>query len=65
MDEADDYASVLESCGDNAVANRRMEMWLTVRDGRVREITFWTDGCSATIAWGSMTTEISNRIYEP
>ena len=38
MDDADAYASVLGPCGDN------MEMWLKARDGRVKDVTFWTDG---------------------
>jgi len=53
MDSADAYASVLGPCGDN------MEMWLKARDGRVKNVTFWTDGCSATIACGSMATELA------
>jgi len=53
MDDADAYASVLGPCGDN------MEMWLKARDGRVKEVTFWTDGCGATIACGSMATELA------
>ena len=51
--DADAYASVLGVCGDN------MEMWLKGEDDRVKEITFWTDGCEATIACGSMATELS------
>lgn len=53
MDDADAYASVLGSCGDN------MEMWLKARDGRVKDVTFWTDGCGATIACGSIATELA------
>ncbi|NWF77945.1 MAG: iron-sulfur cluster assembly scaffold protein [Chloroflexi bacterium] len=53
MDDADAYASVLGPCGDN------MEMWLKARDGRVKDVTFWTDGCGATIACGSMATELA------
>ena len=34
MDDADAYASVLGSCGDN------MEMLLKARDGRVKDVTF-------------------------
>jgi nitrogen fixation NifU-like protein len=52
LDDADAYASVLGSCGDN------MEMWLKARDGIVKGVTFWTDGCGATIACGSMATEL-------
>jgi len=53
MDSADAYASVLGPCGDN------MEMWLKARDGRVKDVAFWTDGCGATIACGSMATELA------
>jgi nitrogen fixation NifU-like protein len=53
LDDADAYASVLGPCGDN------MEMWLKARGGIVKEVTFWTDGCSATIACGSMATELA------
>ena len=51
--DADTYASVLGPCGDN------MEMWLKVGDGQIKNATFWTDGCSATIACGSMATELA------
>ncbi|OGO05195.1 MAG: hypothetical protein A2Y91_00700 [Chloroflexi bacterium RBG_13_54_8] len=51
--DADAHASVLGPCGDN------MEIWLKVRDGQVTEATFWTDGCGATIACGSMATELA------
>jgi len=53
MDNADAYVSVLGSCGDN------MEMWLRARDGEVKAVSFWTDGCVATIACGSITTELA------
>jgi nitrogen fixation NifU-like protein len=53
MDDADAYASVLGPCGDN------MEMWLKAGEGRVKGVTFWTDGCGATIACGSMVTELA------
>jgi len=55
MDDADAYAHVLGPCGDN------MEMWLKARDGIVKVVTFWTDGCAATIACGSVTTELANN----
>ena len=35
-----------------------MEIWLSIRDGRIRDATFWTDGCGTTIAAGSMATEM-------
>ena len=51
--DADAYASVLGPCGDN------MEMWLKIRDGKVENASFWTDGCGATGACGSMATELA------
>ena len=35
-----------------------MEIWLSVKDGVVDDISFWTDGCGTTIACGSMATEM-------
>jgi nitrogen fixation protein NifU and related proteins len=55
MEDADSYVSVLGSCGD------RMELYLKVRDDRITEATFYTDGCSATIACGSMLTELAKN----
>jgi len=34
-----------------------MEIWLSVREGRIEDASFWTDGCGTTIACGSMVTE--------
>jgi nitrogen fixation NifU-like protein len=51
--DADAYASVLGPCGDN------MEVWFKVKDDRIKQITFWTDGCGATIACGSIATELA------
>lgn len=51
--DADGFASVsMGDCGDT------MEIWVKVRDGRVGQTTFWTDGCGATIACGSVVTEM-------
>ncbi len=55
LDQADIYVSVLGSCGDN------MELWLKVNNDRISEATFMTDGCSATIACGSMLTELAKN----
>ena len=49
---ADGFACVTGPCGDT------MEIWLSIRDGRIRDATFWTDGCGTTIAAGSMATEM-------
>jgi nitrogen fixation NifU-like protein len=36
-----------------------MEIWLKVRDNRIDEVGYWTDGCAATIACGSMIGELA------
>ena len=52
ISNADGFARVTGPCGDT------MEIWLRVRDGTVKNATFWTDGCGTTIAAGSMVTEL-------
>ena len=52
MNDADGYGSAVGSCGDD------MEMWLRVRNGTIVEASFFTNGCSTTIASGSMITEM-------
>lgn len=52
LPEADAFASASGDCGD------RFEIWIRVRDGRIAEARFWTDGCAAQIACGSMVTEL-------
>lgn len=49
---ADGFGSVTGPCGDT------MEIWLKVKDGKVEDATFWTDGCGTSIACGSMVTEM-------
>ncbi|HUU63571.1 MAG TPA: iron-sulfur cluster assembly scaffold protein [Dehalococcoidia bacterium] len=49
---ADGFACVTGPCGDT------MEIWLRVKEDRIRYATFWTDGCGTSIACGSMTTEL-------
>jgi nitrogen fixation NifU-like protein len=53
MDGADAHALVQGPCGDN------MEMWLKTKDGVIKNLTFWTDGCGATIACGSIVTDLA------
>jgi len=50
---ADGFGRVTGPCGDT------MEIWLMVRDNRVCEATFMTDGCATTLASGSMVTELA------
>ncbi len=48
LPSSDGYAKVRSNCGES------MEIWLKVKDNRIDEIGFWTDGCAATIACGNM-----------
>jgi nitrogen fixation NifU-like protein len=48
----DGFGRVTGPCGDT------MEIYLKVRDGRVMNASFRTDGCGTTIASGSMVTEL-------
>jgi len=49
----DGSARTTGPCGDT------MEIRLRVRDGRVLNVSFWTDGCGPSIASGSMVTELA------
>ena len=51
--DSDVHASVSGVCGDN------MEMWLRIKDEKVENASFCTNGCGATIACGSMATELA------
>ena len=53
MTEADGFGSVTGPCGDT------MEIWLRVRDNRIEDTVFYTDGCGTSIACGSMVTEMA------
>jgi nitrogen fixation NifU-like protein len=48
LDWPDGYARTEGICGD------LMSFYLRIEDGRIRHITFTTDGCDATIATGEM-----------
>lgn len=52
--DADGFASVYSDCGEC------MEIWLQISENTIVDIAFWTDGCAATIACGSMVTELVN-----
>ena len=52
----DGFGRVTGSCGDT------MEICLKVRDGRVTNAFFWTDGCGPSIASGSAVTELAKRM---
>ena len=49
----DGFGRITGPCGDT------MEIYLKVRDGRVMNASFWTDGCGPSIASGSMVTELA------
>jgi nitrogen fixation NifU-like protein len=49
----DGFGRVTGPCGDT------MEIYLKVRDGRVMNASFWTDGCGPSIASGSMVAELA------
>jgi len=51
----DGFGRIIGPCGDI------MEIYLKVRDGRVINASFWTDGCGTTIASGSMVTELAKE----
>jgi len=51
--DPDGFARVTGPCGDT------MEIRLKVKDGRVLNTSFWTDGCGPSIASGSMVTELA------
>jgi nitrogen fixation NifU-like protein len=53
IENADGFAVVTGPCGDT------MKMWITVKDDKIKEASFLTDGCGTTIASGSMVTELS------
>ena len=53
LEDANGFGKVTGPCGDT------MQICLRVKDGRVTDATFMTDGCGTTIACGSMTTELA------
>jgi len=55
LQNADGYAACGSGCGEN------MKIWLQVRDNSIWSVGFWTDGCAATIACGSMATELAQE----
>jgi len=46
------FAAYESGCGES------MKIWLRVRDDIVVDAGFWTNGCAATIACGSMSTDL-------
>ena len=54
LDRPDGYAKVTGPCGDT------VEIFLHIRDGRIREIRYTTDGCMTSHAAGSAATEMAS-----
>jgi nitrogen fixation NifU-like protein len=55
MDNPDGNAQEKGSCGDT------MEMFLKMKDDRIVQCTFHTDGCGSSIVCGSMATELAQN----
>ncbi len=53
MTDPDGAAIVKGQCGDT------MEMYVAIKDGKISEILFYTDGCGVTAVCGSITTELA------
>ena len=53
MNDPDGSAIAKGQCGD------AMEMYLTIKDEKISEILFFTDGCGISVACGSVTTELA------
>lgn len=51
-EQPDGYGKVKGICGDT------MEMFIKVRNGKISDCSFLTDGCATTIACGSIATEL-------
>ena len=49
----DGFAACDSGCGES------MKIWLRIRDDAISDAGFWTDGCAATIACGSMATDLA------
>jgi nitrogen fixation NifU-like protein len=49
----DGFGAYGSACGES------MKIWLRVRNDVINDAGFWTDGCAATIACGSMATELA------
>jgi len=48
--DSDSYARITGVCGDS------IEMYLVIRDGKISDIKFMTDGCGATVTCASYVT---------
>lgn len=58
INNPDGYAKVKGTCGDT------MEMYIKIRDEKISECGFQTDGCGTTIVCGSVVTELAlNKFF--
>jgi len=53
IQNADGLGTCRSHCGES------MKIWIKIRNDAVWDTGFWTDGCAATIACGSMITELA------
>lgn len=53
--ECDGFAQGTGACGDT------LGIWLRVKNDRIALASFWTDGCGASIACGSITTVLAQN----
>ena len=53
MEDADEHALLKGSCGDT------MEMYIRVKDDRLEQVTYVTDGCSSSSIAGSFASELA------
>lgn len=51
--QCDGFAQGTGECGDT------LGLWLSVKNDRITRATFWTDGCGASIACGSIITVLA------
>lgn len=55
IDDPDSHVSVTGVCGDT------IEMYLSIKDGKISDIKFMTDGCGPTIACASYVTRTARK----
>lgn len=53
LENCDGHARITGPCGDT------MEFWLTAINGKVKRVSFITDGCGSSLACGSMVTSLA------
>ena len=53
IDAADEFAKITGPCGDT------MQIWIQVKNDKIINATFLTDGCGTSAASGSMVTEMA------